>query len=208
MHFDSVKQRGVACFHVTGGLSSFWSRVPAWTKTSPHADAMRDASAERRSWLLVVWRVCHGLMAVFFALAAYVQINDPDAGLWMVGYGVPAALSVSVGLDPHVTETLPWRRVADLHVMMSSASVAMLGWRLHGGGATDILQQEEGRELSGLVLTVVWFLLCRHSGRAPVGSLRVWAAVAITVFPFAAWFYYHLNQNLRSSWPPHCRTAL
>ncbi|TNN52826.1 Protein SCO1, mitochondrial [Liparis tanakae] len=95
-------------------------------------------------WLSVTWRVCNFLMCLFFALATYVQINDPDAGVWMVGYGLPAVLCACVGLKPHVTEELPWRRLADLHVMVSSAVVATLGWRLYREGLTEILQQEEG----------------------------------------------------------------
>lgn len=44
--------------------------------------------------------------------------------------------------------------------------------------------------------------------RAPVGTLRVLTAAAITVFPFVAWLYYHGNEELRSSWPTHCKTAI
>ncbi|XP_040917695.1 transmembrane protein 220 [Toxotes jaculatrix] len=160
------------------------------------------------TWLFVIWQVCNVCMSLFFALATYVQINDPDAGLWMVGYGVPAALCAFIGFKPHVTETLPWRRVADLHVMISSAVTAMLGWTLYKQRVTQIFQQEEGREFSGLMLTVVWLLLCRHSGRAPVGMLRVFTAAAITVFPIVAWLYYYINKELRSNWPSHCKTAI
>ncbi|KAK1878201.1 Transmembrane protein 220 [Dissostichus eleginoides] len=140
------------------------------------------------SWLSVIWRICNLFMSVFFALATYVQINDPDAGLWMVGYGVPSVLCASIGLNPHVTETLPWRRIADLHVMISSAVVAILGWRLCKERITDILQEEEGR--------------------SPVGMLRVSTATAITVFPFVAWLYYYINTELRTNWPSHCKTAI
>uniref|UniRef100_A0AAQ6IU55 Transmembrane protein 220 n=1 Tax=Anabas testudineus TaxID=64144 RepID=A0AAQ6IU55_ANATE len=136
------------------------------------------------------------------------KINDPDAGIWMVGYGVPAVLVALIGLKPQVTETLPWRRVADLHVMISSAVIAMLGWALYKERVTQIFHQEEGREFSGLMLTAVWLLLCRHSGRGSVGMLRVSTAVAITVFPFVAWLYYHINKELRSNWPEHCKTAI
>ncbi|XP_072225216.1 transmembrane protein 220 [Leuresthes tenuis] len=161
-----------------------------------------------KPWLHVVWQSCNVLMSLFFALASYVQINDPDAGLWMVGYGVPAVLCALIGFKPHVTETLPWRRVADLHVMISTAVISMLGWKLYKESITHIFQQEEGREFSGLMLTAVWLLLCRHSGRAPVGMLRVSTAVAITVFPFVAWLYYYINKELRSNWPSHCKTAI
>ncbi|KAA8585518.1 hypothetical protein FQN60_004212, partial [Etheostoma spectabile] len=144
---------------------------------------MGEVCQEVNSWLSVMWRVCNLFMSLFFALATYVQINDPDAGLWMVGYGVPAVLCAFIGLTPHLTETLPWRRVADLHVMVSSSVVAI--------------------EFSGLMLTIVWLLMCRHSGRAPVGMLRVSTAVAITVFPFVAWLYYYVNKELTADWPSH-----
>uniref|UniRef100_H3C6L6 Transmembrane protein 220 n=1 Tax=Tetraodon nigroviridis TaxID=99883 RepID=H3C6L6_TETNG len=163
---------------------------------------------ERRSWISVAWRLCNLSMSAFLSLATYVQMNDPDAGVWMAAYGVPAVLSGLVGLDPHVTETLPWRRTSDLHVMLSVAVVAMLGWRLDRERLWEIFHQEEGREFSGLLLTTVWLLLCRHSGRAPVGTLRVLTAVAVTVFPVVAWLYYHGNEELRSSWPAHCKTAI
>ncbi|XP_047427915.1 transmembrane protein 220 [Mugil cephalus] len=169
---------------------------------------MGEVCKEKKTWLCVIWQICNVFMSLFFALASYVQINDPDAGLWMVGYGIPAVLCVFVGLKPHVTETLPWRRVADLHVMISSAFVTMLGWVLYKEQITQVFQQEEGREFSGLLLTIVWLLLCRHSGRAPVGMCRVSTAVAITVFPFVAWLYYYINKELRLNWPSHCKTAI
>uniref|UniRef100_A0A3Q0RXQ0 Transmembrane protein 220 n=1 Tax=Amphilophus citrinellus TaxID=61819 RepID=A0A3Q0RXQ0_AMPCI len=126
---------------------------------------MGEVCEQRKSWLGVIWQICNVFMCLFFALASYVQINDPDAGLWMVGYGVPAVLCALIGVKPHLTETLPWRRVADFHVMISSAVGATLGWALYKERITQIFQQEEGREFSGLVLTAVWLLLCRHSGR-------------------------------------------
>ncbi|XP_029995965.1 transmembrane protein 220 [Sphaeramia orbicularis] len=170
-------------------------------------EVSKDSNTEK-SWLLVIWQICNVFMSVFFALATYVQINDPDAGLWMVGYSIPALLCVCLGFKPQVTESLLWRRVADLHVMISTAVISMLGWILYKEQITDIFQQEEGREFSGLLLTVLWLLLCRHSGRAPVGILRVSTAFAITVFPFVAWLYYYVNKELRSNWPSHCKTAL
>uniref|UniRef100_A0A4W4GW48 Transmembrane protein 220 n=1 Tax=Electrophorus electricus TaxID=8005 RepID=A0A4W4GW48_ELEEL len=105
-------------------------------------------------------------------------------------------------------ETLPWRRVADLHVMMATALGAMLGWTLYKDGVTHIFHQEEGREFCGLLLTVVWLLLCRRSGRSGVGGLRLCTAAGITMFPVVAWTYYHVNKELRAEWPSHCTTAL
>jgi len=42
-------------------------------------------------------------------------------------------------------ESLLWRRIADLHVLISSTFGAILGWKLCKEGITDIFQQEEGR---------------------------------------------------------------
>lgn len=163
------------------------------------------------------------------------------------------------------TETLPWRRTSDLHVMLSVAVVAMLGWRLDRERLWVIFHQEEGRYVSRILLEGSWqrgslavFIHTRFfsvkkshfclqgifgsrvddclaslvsplwtvksalfqvvglfaisdsafSLRAPVGPLRALTAVAITVFPFVAWLYYHGNDELRSSWPTHCKTAI
>ncbi|CDQ74385.1 unnamed protein product [Oncorhynchus mykiss] len=144
-------------------------------------------------------------MSLFFALASY--INDPDAVLWMVAYAIPANLCLLIAIKPHVTETLLWRRIAKLHVLISTAVVSMMGWTLYKKHITNIFQQEEGREFSGLMLILVWLLLCQHSG-CSIGALRLSVAVAITIFPFVAWLYYYINKELRTSWPPHCKTAL
>ncbi|XP_036409477.1 transmembrane protein 220 [Megalops cyprinoides] len=156
----------------------------------------------------MIWRSCNLCMCLFFALASYVQINDPDAGLWMAGYAIPAGLCLLISFNPHVTEALLWRRLADLHTLISAAVAAMLGWTLHKEGVKHVLQQEKGREFSGLVLTAVWLLLCRHSGRNPIGALRACTAAAITAFPFVTWLYYYINKDLRAAWPSHCKTAL
>ncbi|XP_058624250.1 transmembrane protein 220 isoform X1 [Onychostoma macrolepis] len=156
----------------------------------------------------IIWRVCNLFMSVFFSLATYVQINDPDAALWMVGYAIPAGLCFLLCCQPQITESLLWRRMADLHVLVASTFGVILGWKLYKEGITDIFQQEEGRECCGLMLMVFWLLLCRHSGRSSVGSVRVCTAVGITVFPFITWIYYYMNTELRKYWPEHCTTAL
>uniref|UniRef100_A0A3P8WX08 Transmembrane protein 220 n=1 Tax=Cynoglossus semilaevis TaxID=244447 RepID=A0A3P8WX08_CYNSE len=156
-----------------------------------------------QTWLVFIWRLCNIFMSLFFALATYVQINDPDAGLWMLGYGVPAVLCALIGWKPHVTESLVWRRVADLHVLISSAVIARLCWILYTEQITHTFQ-----ECSGLTLTVIWLLLSRNTGRALVGIPTVLTAAAITVFPFVAWIYYYVNKELRSNWPAHCTTVI
>lgn len=45
----------------------------------------------------------------------------------------------------YFAETLTWRRVADLYVLVGTTFCTMLGWILLKEGITDIFQQEEGR---------------------------------------------------------------
>ncbi|XP_068007744.1 uncharacterized protein [Melanerpes formicivorus] len=55
---------------------------PRWPRSGSGGAAL---SGGRTSvWL---WRLCNLLMAAFFGLAAAVQVNDPDAGLWTVRTG-------------------------------------------------------------------------------------------------------------------------
>ncbi|XP_076792713.1 transmembrane protein 220 isoform X5 [Arvicanthis niloticus] len=54
-------------------------------------------------WAPGLWRACNTLMAAFFGLAAVVQVNDPDAELWVVVYMIPAVLALLVGFNPLVT---------------------------------------------------------------------------------------------------------
>uniref|UniRef100_A0A2K5Q9Y5 Transmembrane protein 220 n=1 Tax=Cebus imitator TaxID=2715852 RepID=A0A2K5Q9Y5_CEBIM len=114
-----------------------------------------------------LWRACNGLMAAFFALAAFVQVNDPDAELWVVVYTIPAVLTLLVGLNPQVTE------------------------------------------LSGLVIITAWMILCCSSSKNPAGGrIQLAIAIAITLFPFISWVYIYVNEEMRSSWPTHCKTVL
>uniref|UniRef100_A0A3B3T003 Transmembrane protein 220 n=1 Tax=Paramormyrops kingsleyae TaxID=1676925 RepID=A0A3B3T003_9TELE len=156
----------------------------------------------------MLWRFCNLCMCIFFTLATYVQINDPDAVLWMVGYAIPGSLCLMISFKPNVTEVMLWKCLANLHLIICSAVVAMLGWTLYRQRDQDIFQQEEGREFSGLMITALWLLLCRDSGRGPIGAVRLITAVALTLFPFVTWLYYYLNEELRSAWPSHCKTAL
>ncbi|KAK1163832.1 transmembrane protein 220-like [Acipenser oxyrinchus oxyrinchus] len=156
----------------------------------------------------ILWRSCNLCMSVFFALAAYVQINDPDAAIWMAAYAIPAGLCFWVSLKPMITETLIWRKLCDLHMFLCATVAVILGWSLYNSTTKNIIHEEEGRECFGLVLIAVWLLLCRHSEKSGVGGLRLLTAVAVTIFPFVAWLYYYINKELRSSWPLHCKTAL
>ncbi|XP_028390416.1 transmembrane protein 220 isoform X1 [Phyllostomus discolor] len=160
-------------------------------------------------WSRVLWRACNGLMAAFFALAAVVQVNDPDAELWMVVYMIPAGLTLLVGLDPLVTGNFIWKSVSAVHIFLCTVWAVYLAHYLVLHTQWNVLHEEEGRELSGLVIITAWMSLCHSSSKHPAGG-RIQLAVAITIalFPFAAWVYIYVNKEMRSSWPTHCKTVI
>ncbi|KAM9296927.1 transmembrane protein 220 [Gastrophryne carolinensis] len=147
-------------------------------------------------------------MALFFTLAAYVQINDPDASVWMVIYLLPAGLILLLSIKPHITGHVIWKTLSDLHTALCLIGASYLLGTLLLYGKKNILHEEEGRELSGLVIIALWLLLCRGSGQGIVGGLRLSIAVSISVFPFLIWIYIYINKEMRTSWPQHCKTVI
>ncbi|VCX33831.1 unnamed protein product, partial [Gulo gulo] len=84
-------------------------------------------------------------MAAFFALAALVQVNDPDAELWMVVYMIPALLSLLVGLNPLVTGNFIWKSISAIHIFFCIAWAVGLAGHLWLHSQQSILHEEEGR---------------------------------------------------------------
>lgn len=73
----------------------------------------------------------------------------------------------------------------------------------------NILNEEEGRELSGLAIVTAWMALCYRSSKNPGGGrMHLAIAVVITVFPLLSWVYVYINKEMRSSWPTHCKTVI
>ncbi|XP_073902935.1 transmembrane protein 220 isoform X3 [Castor canadensis] len=99
-------------------------------------------------WARGLWRACNGLMAAFFALAAYVQVNDPDAELWVVVYMIPAVLTLLVGFNPLVTGNFIWKSVSVIHMLFCMVWAVGLGYYLLLHTQQNILHEEEGRSLS------------------------------------------------------------
>ncbi|KAM8955772.1 transmembrane protein 220 isoform 1-T1 [Lycaon pictus] len=160
-------------------------------------------------WAPGLWRACNWLMAAFFALAALVQVNDPDAQLWMVVYMIPAALSLLVGLNPLVTGNFIWKSVSTIHILICIVWAVSLACHLWLHSQQNILHEEEGRELFGLVIITVWMSLCHSSSKNPAGGrIQLATAVVITLLPFISWIYIYINKEMRSSWPTHCKTVI
>ncbi|KAM5310555.1 transmembrane protein 220 isoform 2-T2 [Glossophaga mutica] len=154
---------------------------------------------EAGRWSRVLWRACNGLMAAFFALAAVVQVV----------YMIPAGLSLLVGLDPLVTGNFIWKSVSAIHIFFCTVWAVCLAHYLVLHTQWNVLHEEEGRELTGLVIITAWMSLCHSSSKIPVGGrIQLAVAVIIALFPFFAWVYIYVNKEMRSSWPTHCKTVI
>ncbi|XP_047931960.1 transmembrane protein 220 isoform X2 [Anser cygnoides] len=154
---------------------------------------MAGGSSARR-----LWQLCNLLMAAFFGLAAAVQVV----------YLVPAALTLLVGLSPSVTENAVWRSLCDLHSAGCIFGTIALACSLFVYTQGNILHEEEGRELFGLVIITIWMSLCRSSAKNPLGGIHLTAAVLVALFPFVSWLYIYVNKEMRESWPAHCKTVI
>ncbi|XP_072259396.1 transmembrane protein 220 isoform X3 [Pyxicephalus adspersus] len=147
---------------------------------------------------MALWRVCNLLMSAFFSLAAFVQVI----------YVIPASLILLLSIKPDITGHVIWKTLSDLHSVLCLLGASRLFVSLLLDGKKNILHEEEGRELSGLAIIVLWLLLCRNSGRKSIGGPRLLIAVSVSVLPFIIWLYIFINKEMRTSWPQHCKTVI
>ncbi|NXU47679.1 TM220 protein, partial [Turnix velox] len=157
----------------------------------------------------LLWRLCNFLMSAFFGLAAAVQVSaGPFMFYLQVAYLVPAALTLLVSIKPSVTANGVWRIFCDLHSAGCITGIIALSCSLFTYTQGNLLQEEEGRELFGLVIITIWMSLCRSSAKIPLGGVFLIAAIVIALFPFISWLYIYLNKEMRESWPVHCKTVI
>ncbi|XP_015281781.1 PREDICTED: transmembrane protein 220 isoform X1 [Gekko japonicus] len=145
-----------------------------------------------------LWRLSNFVMAVFFGLAGAVQVV----------YAVPAALTLVVSLNPPIADNFVWRSLSDLHLAACVGGSAILGYSLLANAQKNILHEEEGRELFGLVIITVWMSLCRSSAKKTLGGVHLAVVVFLSLSPFIMWLYIYVNSEMRASWPSHCKTVI
>uniref|UniRef100_A0AC11DQW6 Uncharacterized protein n=1 Tax=Ovis aries TaxID=9940 RepID=A0AC11DQW6_SHEEP len=133
----------------------------------------------------------------------------PNLVLPVVVYTIPATLTLLVGLNPLVTGNFIWKSVSATHICLCVLWAISLAYNLLLHKKQNLLHEEEGRELFGLVIITAWLGLCHSSSKAPGGG-RIQLAIATTValLPFISWVYIYINKEMRSSWPAHCKTVI
>lgn len=96
------------------------------------------------------------LLSALFLWAAYVQLNDPDAGIWIGIYLVAALGSLFYGLN-----RLP--KAVSLLLALAFGGLAVAFWPDAFEGVTigggDIVNIERGRESLGMGITALFFLI-------------------------------------------------
>uniref|UniRef100_T1ISY2 Transmembrane protein 220 n=1 Tax=Strigamia maritima TaxID=126957 RepID=T1ISY2_STRMM len=127
---------------------------------------------------LIVWKFVNILMFLFFLLATLVQFNDDDACVWIPVYVIPAALSLAIVIKPKITSDSMWLTVTHVHtaccICIFAYIVALLLQNMHKESFLlerklnakqqvhwNLLYYEEGRELVGLILVLIWLKISK-----------------------------------------------
>jgi amino acid transporter len=102
-------------------------------------------------------RIASGFLAVLFAGAAVVQVNDPDPLLWMVIYGAGAVCSglYAVGIRA-VRLSAVVSGACGLGALVLMICLVEAGTFLDETGTEMTGVVEEGREMMGLLIMAVW----------------------------------------------------
>lgn len=158
------------------------------------------------------WRLANGFMAVFFALSAYVQINDPDPILWMLIYGIPCALCCSLVVSSSLQDNIVWKWTAIIHLVTCIFGILYSLKALLKGqiDSKNPLNYEEGREIAGLFIVVLWLgilQLIRWKSYKETGVYLWTAAFAFSVVPFVLWALYLATWDM-SSVKSHCKSII
>ncbi|XP_061274204.1 transmembrane protein 220-like [Bos javanicus] len=129
-----------------------------------------------------LWRACAWIVGAFFTLAVFVQVNYPDAELWVVVYTIPATLTLRVGLNPLVTGNFIWKSVSAIHIFLCVLWAISLAYNLLLHKKQNLLHEEEGRKLFGPVIITAWLGLCHSSSKAPGGEEFSWPMLPQSLF--------------------------
>ncbi|XP_071813865.1 transmembrane protein 220-like isoform X2 [Apostichopus japonicus] len=142
-----------------------------------------------------LWVMTNVIMGVFFAIAGLSQFRDPAPLMWMLIYFVPSFLCFSIVLTPDVTDKLWWKIVFLVHLICCSIKQVFLGTQLifwMKDRVINPLKYTEGRQFLGIIIVLVWLLICKCGGNTKGTTTGrttavTWCVVALGLFPFTFW---------------------
>ena len=163
----------------------------------------------------VIWRIINGIGCIFFLFAAFVNLNDHDWYIW-----VPIYLGTSLFL---AIELFNYRSLPIVVVYMNAFLFCiLLAFGCHclfkyqhensfHSVKVNLLQQEEGRELSGLALASGWLFLILLNRMMyfnyRLSFVVVSCGLFLTLLPVGMWSVCFVSDDWRQRFP-QCHTML
>uniref|UniRef100_A0A7M5WR91 Transmembrane protein n=1 Tax=Clytia hemisphaerica TaxID=252671 RepID=A0A7M5WR91_9CNID len=125
------------------------------TSTTP---CLQNHNSSRK---ILFWRILNCIMGIFFMVAMGLQANDPDPAVWMLLYGITGAVSFSIVISSSLQGKRLWRIFVAVHFVCCLAMLAyVIMFYSHViDKSSNILHNEEGRELSGVILVQLWLAI-------------------------------------------------
>lgn len=135
------------------------------------------------------FRLSNFVMALFFAAASYVQLNDPDAILWIVAYSLPGFASAAEALRAHWWSRRFRLRFTGAAILLSGCLLAAsicFWFRDPTCVGLNPVVCEHGRESGGSAVALTWLVLLRYDS-AKISQRRAALSAALCLLPLAVW---------------------
>jgi hypothetical protein len=163
-------------------------------------------------------RILHILMAVFFAMSAYLNLNDPDPWVWVGGYVVMTVISFIEGVTKN--GNLAFMGILVLSIATICQSLVYLNAQhafeeFHVNSMWTALETEQGRELGGLLLIsleglLLVFIPARNSPlKSNSYSEKIFFMIGLSALGVAFYSMFYLQPLMNvSHYVEHCSGML
>mmetsp|Transcript_17190 Transcript_17190/g.26056 ORF Transcript_17190/g.26056 Transcript_17190/m.26056 type:complete len:206 (-) Transcript_17190:1301-1918(-) len=124
------------------------------TKNGDSPNHSKNSIAD--TMLSFIWAIANAIMAVVFFYSGFVQLNDPDWFLWLLGYKMAGIVCVGlVAQSLKMTETVKSQQAAQIMALLAGLSLVFHS-TIHKDNLNFSVYTEEGREAMGLALVCLW----------------------------------------------------
>jgi len=159
----------------------------------------------------------HFVMNLFFFMAAYVNLNDPDAEIWVTLYAFAAIIAFATALNMvHMLPAIP--AIIPLFILTISGiwSYYLSQEIEYPSNLWEFFETEQGREIGGLAMLGFEMLLIVltqlfASGKSGSSSFLMtsiyWGFFSVVVYAFYATFFLQPDMNKRLQ-VPHCKGSI
>jgi hypothetical protein len=103
----------------------------------------------------MVWALAHAIMTLFFAYAAYVQLNDPDWYYWFPVYAISSLTCAVLGMHAVGRQASSFDNIVARSIALFAAAAVVVNFAIEEQ-VTFNIQTEVGREAGGLAILGIW----------------------------------------------------